>query len=121
MFKLNFVSEENMNLYFNLVKQFSVNELPDFELEDTSDEYMELYEYLAEGNDIEILISWSTEIDYDTKTVTINGEIDESEEYEDFDSFDVYDIELALRDITDKFNITWKEASLLDEDGEEQW
>jgi len=33
----------------------------------------------------------------------------------------VYDIEQALRGITDKFNITWKESSLLDEDGEEQW
>ena len=28
---------------------------------------------------------------------------------------------LLKRDVTDKFNITWKEASLLDEDGEEQW
>ena len=36
-------------------------------------------------------------------------------------AFQVYDIEQALRSITDKFNITWKESSLLDEDGEEQW
>jgi hypothetical protein len=120
MFKLNFISEENNNLYFHLSEQSSVNELPDFELEDTSAEYVDLSEYLSEGNDIESVISWSTEIDYDTKTITINGEIEE--EYEDWGySFDVYDIESALRDITDKFNITWKEASLLDEDGEEQW
>jgi hypothetical protein len=75
---------------------------------------------LSEGDDAEVVINWSTKIDFDTKIITISGEIEE--EYEDWDySFDVYDIEVALRGITDKFNITWKESSLLDEDDEEQW
>ena len=99
MFKLNFISEENNNLYFHLSEQSSVNELPDFELEDTSAEYVDLSEYLSEGNDIESVISWSTEIDYDTKTITINGEIEE--EYEDWGySFDVYDIESSLEGVS---------------------
>ena len=126
MFKLNFISEENSNIYYAQNGGFAVNELPETKIEDgfevyiDDDEYLELNEYLSEGNDAEVVINWSTEIDYDTKTITINGEIEE--EYEDWGySFDVYDIESALRDITDKFNITWKEASLLDEDGEEQW
>ena len=126
MFKLNFISEENSNIYYAQHGGFAVNELPETKIEDgfevyiDDDEYLELNEYLSEGNDAEVVINWSTEIDYETKTITINGEIEE--EYEDDGySFDVYDIESALRDVTDKFNITWKVASLLDEDGEEQW
>ena len=126
MFKLNFISEENSNIYYAQNGGFAVNELPETKIEDgfevyiDDDEYLELNEYLSEGNDTEVVINWSTEIDYDTKTITINGEIEE--EYEDWGySFDVYDRESAQRDVTDKFNITWKEASLLDEDGEEQW
>ena len=126
MFKLNFISQENSNIYYAQNGAFAVKELPEMKEEDgfevyiDDDEYLDLNEYLSEGDDAEIVINWSTEIDFDTKIITISGEIEE--EYEDWGySFDVYDIEQALRSITDKFNITWKVSSLLDEDGEEQW
>ena len=54
---------------------------------------------MSEGDDAERVISWSTEIDYDTKTITISGEIEE--EYEDWGySFDVYDIESSLEGVS---------------------
>ena len=82
MFKLNFISEENSNIYYAQNGGFAVNELPETKIEDgfevyiDDDEYLELNEYLSEGNDAEVVINWSTEIDYDTKTITINGEIE---------------------------------------------
>ncbi|MDB4768157.1 hypothetical protein OAG27_05560 [Flavobacteriaceae bacterium] len=117
MFKLNFISEPNQKKYYNIVKNFPADDYPD---EEDGGEWLDLNEYLSEGDDAEKVISWITEFDFDTKIITISGEIEE--EYEDWGySFDVYDIEQALRSITDKFNITWKVSSLLDEDGEEQW
>ena len=87
MFKLNFISEENSNIYLAINGGFAVNELPETKIEDgfevyvDDDEYLELNEYLSEGNDAEVVINWSTEIDFDTKIITINGEIEE--EYEE--------------------------------------
>ena len=61
MFKLNFISEPNQKEYYNIIKNFAADDYPD---EEDGDEWLNLNEYLSEGDDAEVVINWSTEIDF---------------------------------------------------------
>ena len=68
MFKFKFISEENSNIYYAQNGAFAVKELPEMKEEDgfevyiDGDEYLDLNEYLSEGDDAEKVINWSTEL-----------------------------------------------------------
>ncbi|MDB4605327.1 hypothetical protein OAH02_01400 [Flavobacteriaceae bacterium] len=124
MYRIKFISEPNQKEWYDIIDKLACDEVPDYPLEDGTDksgDFLDIRDYIS-SEDWGNLIDGFLEFDYQTKSYKIEGEFNLENYNEEWETdVDVYDIESGLRNLTDCFEIHWKESSLLDEDGEEQW